>query len=188
MQNSNKKTLERSNMSFISWLNANYEDRGPMKWLAFFFELIAASTLFALMVLTCIDVVGRYFLNSPVLGATELTEIGLAIVIFSVMPVVTWRGAHIVVDLIDIFIKDSVLRILSLVSALVIFSSLYFVSFRIWALGARMIKRHITTDFLHIEVGFLIQYIAILSWLTGISALLYFVMSVFKSAISGEEK
>ncbi|WP_236037297.1 TRAP transporter small permease [Marinomonas vulgaris] len=159
-----------------------------MKWLAFFFELIAASTLFALMVLTCFDVVGRYFFSQPILGTTELTEIGLAIVIFSVMPVVTWRGAHIVVDLIDIFVKHSVLRLLSLLSSAVIASSLYFVSFRIWDLGARMIRRNITTDFLYLEVGFFVQYIAILSWITGISALLYFVLSARKSSPLGEVK
>ncbi|NLU99000.1 TRAP transporter small permease [Marinomonas sp. UCMA 3892] len=175
-------------MSFIPWLNANYEERGPMKWLAFFFELIAAATLFALMILTCVDVVGRYFLNHPLIGATELTEIGLAIVIFSVMPVVTWRGSHIVVDLIDAFIKNTYLRVLALVSSIVISSSLYFISFRIWDVGSRMLRRNITTEFLHIETGLVVQYIAVLSFFTGISALLYFLLSVFTQPNSGEEK
>jgi TRAP-type C4-dicarboxylate transport system permease small subunit len=175
-------------MSFISWLNANYEERGPMKWLAFFFELIAAATLFALMILTCVDVVGRYFLNHPVIGATELTEIGLAIVIFSVMPVVTWRGSHIVVDLIDAFITKTYLRVLAFVSSMVILSSLYFISFRIWDVGSRMLRRNITTEFLSIETGLIVKYIAVLSFLTGISALLYFLFLIFTSKNSGEDK
>jgi TRAP-type C4-dicarboxylate transport system permease small subunit len=175
-------------MSFILWLNANYEERGPMKWLAFFFELIAAATLFALMILTCVDVFGRYFLNHPLIGATELTEIGLAIVIFSVMPVVTWRGSHIVVDLIDAFIKNTYLRVLALVSSIVISSSLYFISFRIWDVGSRMLRRNITTEFLHIETGLVVQYIAVLSFVTGISALLYFLLSIFTLPNLGEKK
>lgn len=175
-------------MSFILWLNANYEEKGPMKWLAFFFELIAAATLFALMILTCVDVVGRYFLNHPLIGATELTEIGLAIVIFSVMPVVTWRGSHIVVDLIDAFIKNTYLRVLALVSSIVISSSLYFISFRIWDVGSRMLRRNITTEFLHIETGLVVQYIAVLSFVTGISALLYFLLSIFTLPNLGEKK
>lgn len=174
-------------MSFNSWLNTHYEDRGPMKWLAFFFELIAASVLFALMVLTCIDVIGRYFLSRPVLGATELTEIGLAVVIFSVMPVVTWRGAHIVVDLIDIFVSNTVLRILSFISMILIATSLFFVSYRIWELGVRMLRRGITTDFLYIESGYVLQFIAIFSWFTGISAIIYLAISTFKPSSSGAE-
>ena len=37
---------------------------------------IAAVILFALMLLTCVDVVGRYFLNMPIYGGFELTEVG----------------------------------------------------------------------------------------------------------------
>lgn len=175
-------------MSFISWLNTNYEDRGPMKWLAFFFELIAAVALFALMVLTCVDVVGRYFLSSPVLGATELTEIGLAIVIFSVMPVVTWRGLHIVVDLIDMFVKDTVLQLFLIISTVFITASMYFVSYRIWEQGARMLRRGITTDFLLIESGYVIQFIAVFSWLTGFSALIFLAIVFFKSPNLGKDQ
>ena len=169
-------------MSFLSWLKTHYEDRGPLKWLAFFFELIAANALFALMILTFIDVIGRYFLGRPVLGATELTEMGLAIVIFSVMPVVTWRGVHIVVDLIDIFVSNTILRIFTVISSIIITTSLLFVSYRIWELGVRMLRRGITTDFLFIESGYILQFIAIFSWFTGISALIYLALSVFKSS------
>lgn len=169
-------------MSFLSWLKTHYEDRGPLKWLAFFFELIAASALFALMILTVMDVIGRYFLSKPVLGATELTEIGLAIVIFSVMPVVTWRGVHIVVDLIDIFVSNTILRIFTAISSIIITTSLLFVSHRIWELGVRMLRRGITTDFLFIESGYVLQFIAVFSWLTGISALIYLALSMFKSS------
>lgn len=175
-------------MSFISWLNTNYEDRGPMKWLAFFFEFIAAIALFALMVLTCVDVIGRYFLSSPVLGATELTEIGLAIVVFSVMPVVTWRGLHIVVDLIDIFVRDIVLQVFLFVSTAIIATSMYFVSYRIWEQGSRMLRRGITTDFLLIESGYVIKFIAVFSWLTGFSAIIYLGIVFFKSKKLGKEQ
>lgn len=155
-------------MAFIAWLNQHYEEKGPIKWLAFLFELIAAVALFALMVLTCADVVGRYFLNNPVKGATELTEIGLAIVLFSAMPVITWRGGHIVVDLIDSFIPNTVIKVLVWLSTLLVSVALYFAATRIYEVGARSLKRGITTDFLHIPTGLIIQYIAILSWVTAV--------------------
>src|SRR5690625_3627836 len=93
-------------MAFVTWLNRHYEERGPLKWLAFLLELLAAVALFLLMCLTCIDVVGRYFFSRPLIGATELTEIGLSFVIFAAMPVITWRGGHIVVDLIDSYVPS----------------------------------------------------------------------------------
>lgn len=159
-------------MAFIAWLNQHYEERGPIKWLAFLFELIAAVVLFALMVLTCADVVGRYFLNNPVKGATELTEIGLAVVLFSAMPVITWRGGHIVVDLIDSFVPNAVIRVLVWLSTLLVSASLYFAAIRIYEVGARSLKRGITTDFLHIPTGLVIQYIAVLSWMTAVGLIL----------------
>lgn len=68
-------------------------------------ELIfgAASAFFmaVLMVMTVGDVVGRNFFNSPFLGAVELTELLLSLVIFLMLPQVTLRNQHIVITLLD---------------------------------------------------------------------------------------
>jgi len=142
-----------------------------MKWLAFLLELCSAVLLFLLMLLTCVDVIGRYFFSQPLVGATELTEIGLSLVIFTAMPVITWRGGQIVVDLIDGFAPPVVLRLLAWLSTLLITTSFYFVALRIYELGARDLKRGITTDFLHLPAGLFIQAIAILSWITALGLL-----------------
>lgn len=160
-------------MALIAWVNRKYEEKGPIKWLAFFLELIAAVVLFLLMVLTCADVVGRYFLSNPVKGATELTEMGLAVVLFSVMPVITWRGGHIVVDLIDSFLPNAFIRVLVWISTLFVSVSLYFAASRVYEIGARSLKRGITSDFLNIPVGLVIQYIAVLSWITSAGLIAY---------------
>lgn len=164
-------------MFLIAWLNNRYEERGPMKWLAFVLELCSAVVLFALMVLTCIDVVGRYFFSQPLVGATELTEIGLSLVIFTAMPVITWRGGQIVVDLIDGFAPPIVLRVLGWLSTLIIATSFYFVAVRIFELGARNLKRGITTDFLHLPSGLFIQAIAVLSWITAVGLIICTIMN-----------
>ena len=79
-------------MSFGAWLKVHYEDKGPAKWPVFLLELLASVVLFLLMLITCIDVVGRYLFASPLPGATELTEVGLAIMVFAAIPVITWCG------------------------------------------------------------------------------------------------
>jgi len=51
-------------MSFSAWLSTHYEEKGLVKWIAFFLEVIAAITLLILMLLTCTDVLGRYLFDN----------------------------------------------------------------------------------------------------------------------------
>jgi TRAP-type C4-dicarboxylate transport system permease small subunit len=150
-----------------TWVNKHYSEKGSAKWLAFLLELVAASVLFLLMLTTCLDVAGRYLFNSPVPGATELTRIGLALMVFAAMPLITWRGGHIVVDLLDNVLGQKVLKVLGLISALIISSSMYFLAVRIFELGERSIRRGVVTEFLGWPSGYIAEYIAIMSWLTA---------------------
>lgn len=160
-------------MAFSAWLTAHYEEQGPVKWLAFALELVAALTLFFLMVLTCADVVGRYFFADSVDGTTELTEIGIAILVFAEMPVITWRGGHVVVDILDKMWGSVVLKVLGLLSAFLVSTSLYFVAVRIYELADRSLRREEITELLEIPVGYIVQYIAVMSWFTAALMITY---------------
>jgi TRAP-type C4-dicarboxylate transport system permease small subunit len=70
-----------------------------------------AAVLFAMMALTCVDVVGRYFLNRPVPGGLEMIEILVAATVFSALPLVTLREEHVAVDLLDAVVPDWLLRV-----------------------------------------------------------------------------
>lgn len=52
-----------------------------------------------MVALTFVDVLGRRLFNTPVFGANDLTEHLMAIIIFSGLPVLTARRAHLSVDL-----------------------------------------------------------------------------------------
>ena len=160
-------------MSFGAWLKAHYDEKGPARWLAFCLEVVSASVLFILMALTCVDVLGRYLFNSPIHGGTEMTEIGLAVMVFAAMPVITWRGGHIVVDLLDRFLGAKIVKVLALLAALVMSSSLYFLALRIFELGERSIRRGVVTEFLGMPSGYVVQYIAIMSWATALGMITY---------------
>lgn len=75
--------------------------RGLGQWIAALPSWLAALTLFALMAMTFADVLLRSAADAPIEAATELTRIFMAIVVFASLPMVTWRGEHIVVDLMD---------------------------------------------------------------------------------------
>jgi TRAP-type C4-dicarboxylate transport system permease small subunit len=61
--------------------------------------------LFALMMLTAVDVTGRYLFNNPIPGSVEYTELGLGILVFGSLPLVTTRQEHITIDILDFIFR-----------------------------------------------------------------------------------
>lgn len=68
-------------------------------------ELLSCIVLAAMMMLTFIDVVGRYLIGAPVFGATEMISTMLALVIFLGLGIANARDSHIVVELFDTSIR-----------------------------------------------------------------------------------
>ncbi|MEM1235565.1 MAG: TRAP transporter small permease [Pseudomonadota bacterium] len=68
-------------------------------------EWISALLLFTMMMLTFIDVVGRYIFTAPVFGAAEMIQFLLAISIFAGLGIVNARDDHIVVELFEPALK-----------------------------------------------------------------------------------
>jgi len=167
-------------MSFTDWINNHYPEKGPIKFVAFTLEAIAAITLFSLMLLTCADVAGRYFFSNSIDGTTELTEIAIAVMIFAVLPVITWRGGHVVVDILDSFFNNDIIKALSLLAALLISSTLYFLGVRIFQLAERSLRREEITEYLELPVGYIVHYIAIMSWITAALMISYGVFIIIK--------
>ena len=62
---------------------------------------VAAASLFFLMAMTFFDVLLRSALNDPIEAAPELTRMSVAIIVFASLPVLSARGGHISVDLLD---------------------------------------------------------------------------------------
>ena len=72
-------------------------------WVSRFISSLAAIVLFFIVIVTCVDVIGRYFFNSPLYAGSELVQVSMAGVIFLSLPVMFFRHEHIVVDLFPIF-------------------------------------------------------------------------------------
>jgi TRAP-type C4-dicarboxylate transport system permease small subunit len=67
--------------------------------------------VFAMMALTFVDVVGRYFLNAPVSGSAEATELMLAVIVFAGLPLAAAAREHIQIDLLEHMLSDRARRI-----------------------------------------------------------------------------
>lgn len=70
---------------------------------SFFAANMAAIVLLVLVLITCIDVIGRYAFNSPLVGTVELVEICMGAITFFSFPLMFMRHDHIIVDLIPHF-------------------------------------------------------------------------------------
>ena len=73
---------------------------------------IAGSLLFAMMLLTFIDVVLRYFFNAPISGGFEITEMMMAVLIFAGLPLVSRRHEHVTIDAFDGFFPAAMRRVM----------------------------------------------------------------------------
>jgi TRAP-type C4-dicarboxylate transport system permease small subunit len=71
-------------------------------WLTVPLDVFAGLVLSAMVLLNCIDVIGRDLFNSPVTGTTELTRLMIPFIVFAALPIVSYREEHISVDLVDL--------------------------------------------------------------------------------------
>ena len=72
----------------------------PISPLARFLRLTAAACLFLMMLLSVIDVIGRYFMR-PLFGATEMIQLLLAITIFAAIGLTSLARGHVTVDILE---------------------------------------------------------------------------------------
>jgi len=129
--------------------------------------IIAAVLMFCLMLLTCADVVGRYFFNKPVTGGFELTEMLLAALIFAGVPLVTLRGDHITVDLFDPVTPDWLFRIQHALATLIGAACTGYLAWCLWLRAAGLDRAGETTSQLQFKIAWLAYAMAMLMALTA---------------------
>jgi TRAP-type C4-dicarboxylate transport system permease small subunit len=130
---------------------------------------VAAAVMFGLMLLTCADVIGRYFFNHPVWGGFELTEMLLAALIFAGLPLVTLRDDHVTVDLFDPVTPDWLFRIQHAVACAIGFVCTGYLGWRLWLRADQLAAAGETTAVLRIELAWLAYAMAILMGFTAIA-------------------
>lgn len=127
---------------------------------------VAALLLVALALLTCVDVVGRYFLNQPLTGAFELTELAMGALVFSSLPLVTLRRQQVTVDLFESFVPRAWRRAQNTLADLVAAACAGVIAWQLWRKAANMVSAGETTATLEIPVYPLVYYMALLAWVT----------------------
>lgn len=136
--------------------------------LSFIPMMMASVALFALMTLTFVDVVMRSVFNAPIEAATELIRLGIALTVFSALPVLSARGEHIAVDLLDgPFAR---LKLQRWRDGLIAFSCglmLWFPAGRVVDLAYRARSYGDQTEYLQIPTFYMGMFIAAMTFLTS---------------------
>ena len=153
---------------------------GPLEMVL---SLFVALVLFALMVLRCVDVVGRYAFNAPVPGAAELTGLGLALTIFAALPIITAHSEHVCVGLLELVggrfrrLSRWVERVTLLATSL---AGLTLMAWRLWAKAGELASYGDYTSYLNVPVAPFAYFMSVMSWL-AVAVILLQIAALFRS-------
>jgi TRAP-type C4-dicarboxylate transport system permease small subunit len=140
--------------------------------------IAASALLFGMMVLTFFDVVGRYLLNKPIRGAFEITELGLLVLIFAGLPLVSHADEHVTMDFIDRILPEPLVLVWIRVVHALCAAIMFFLAWQVWIKADRIASYSDTTDVLRITIGPFVYFMAAMIGLTG-------VVHVFKMFVPG---
>ncbi len=122
----------------------------------------SAIFLFLMMALTFSDVVGRYFFNSPISGATEIISFLLGLTIFSAFPLITRNRSHITVGLFEQFFHGRIRYLQRLFVLLVTIGVVVFVAWLMFDQARTMYEDGTLTEYLDLPEAPIVFSFAVL--------------------------
>jgi TRAP-type C4-dicarboxylate transport system permease small subunit len=139
---------------------------------------LAAVALFAIMLLTFLDVGGRKLFDHSITGSLELTELLMVIVIFAALPLVVQRNEHVVFDSFDAWLPAWVLRLQHMLLHAVCGVAMLSLTYLMWKLGLDIAVQGETTGQLLLPKA---PFIQVMAFMCGLTGLLHLVMILGKA-------
>lgn len=112
----------------------------------------ACVVLIFIMLVTFVDVIGRFFLNSPLTFAVELVELGMGLLIMLGLAITTLNRGHIAVDLLGSALPEFGQKILAWLAALAGLIFIILMAWRLWDKGIRFMGDGLATQVLYLPV------------------------------------
>ena len=139
--------------------------------------LLTGVLLLALTAVTLADVLGRYFLASPLPGASELTELLVMAIVFAGLPAICLDDGHITVDLVTSRLRGRLAVAQTMFGRLAVALMLPLVAWQLWEHGARLGTWGETTIYLHIPLAPVARAAAVLC---GAAALIVLALALLR--------
>ena len=160
--------IEGQTENEIGAAEASFRQPSFFHYIAVIPTWVAAFFLFALMAMTFFDVILRSVVNNPIESATELTRLFMAIVVFASLPIISWKGSHIVVDLLDPIFSRRLARFRDTAIDLICGVVLLWPAKRVWELAERARSYGDVTEYLGLPQHYTGWFIAFFTLLTAL--------------------
>ncbi len=145
------------------------EESRTARRLTLIMGVLGGAALMALMLVTVIDVVGRNIIDVTVIGAYELSELAVGLVVAAGLPLVALRSDHVHIDMVLPLLKGWLRRLQQPMALLVTAFAEGIVAWQVWVQAVLAADTQRTTSMLHLPVSPVLYITAILF---GVSALL----------------
>ena len=129
---------------------------------------VASVILFALMLLTFVDVFARYAFNHPLRGAFEMTEIMLVVSIFAGLPLVSRADEHVTMDFIDHLLGRRGTARLQQGVQVICAAIMALLGWLTWLKADKIAGYGDTTDVLHVPIAPFVYFMALMIFATGL--------------------
>ena len=136
-------------------------------WLTGLSGLAAGTFLVLMMLVTVVDVAGRYFLNAPLPGAFEVTQFLMAAIVYAGLPNVSQRESHITIDLLDGVTPSGAVPIRNFAVNALCTAAFAVLAWRLWVLAGEAAEWGDVTQYLRWPLSPIIRFGAALSAITA---------------------
>ena len=141
--------------------------------------LCVSLTLFALMLVTFVDVVGRNAFNVPLPGGFEITELIMGVLMFTSLPLLTLSEGHVVVTLLDNVITGRTRTVQRLAINVISAVALAVLAWRLWDVAEKLARFNDVTMFLRVPLAPMAYFMSVATWTAFVLAVLV-LLSAFK--------
>jgi|GEM_PF-882310 len=145
--------------------------------------VLGGAALMALMLVTVVDVVGRNVIDVTVIGAYELSELAVGLIVAAGLPLVALRSDHVHIDMALPLLKGWLRSLQQPVALFATALAEGIVAWQVWVQAELATDTQRTTSMLHLPVSPVLYITAILF---GVSALLTTVHALRKIAARRE--
>ena len=130
--------------------------------------LLAGALLFAMMLLTFVDVIMRYWFDAPIKGSFEITEMMMAVLIFAGLPLVSRSNQHVAIDTFEGFLPDGLRRVLRVAMQLVCAAALLGMAWLLYGKAQRFAAAGDITQTLKVAIAPFVYLMAALTLVTAL--------------------
>lgn len=125
-------------------------------------KVVVFISLCSMSLVSVVDAFGRYIVNSPLVGSTEIIELLMILVIFGSIPIVSQTQSHVRVDLFQISQSNHVLNIQRILVEILNASISLLMAYATWYKAESLIEYGDITQMLSIPLAPFVILIMIL--------------------------